>query len=226
MNEVIFATSMTHYLSDFTERIKDDPAHTGYLCLPPKRTQQAKSSLTRTATRVDDYKSRRQEFSKIVRALTRLTLSCVHVETGDIDPLKADGPPNRPMQMLFLKQGVVQIVLQMLKTITDAVKHDSPNETTGSVDCKKLCLDEQYHRCHDIVTLSWRFIKQARTVRSLPSSSSAALEQLLCVGTNPAMRRSLQLCSNTFALLCVVVVRPARVSLPPESASSTLGWSS
>ena len=44
-------------------------------------------------------------------------------------------------------------------------------------------------------------LRRARSVRPLGRAARHALEQLLCVGAHPAMRRSLQLCSNTFAFL-------------------------
>ena len=88
--QVIFATSMSHYVTNFAANIESIPA---YVVLPIK-----------SSASVDPHAQKRNEFEGVRRALTRLILECI--ESGEVkDPLKADGTPNKDMQQLFLNQG-------------------------------------------------------------------------------------------------------------------------
>ena len=98
VNEVLFATSMVHYIERFRALVLDP----NFLSVPPS---------TPTASRVNDEHARRRlEFEKITRALTRLTLECIHVPrlsvALNLDPLAVDGAPHEAHQQLFLNQGV------------------------------------------------------------------------------------------------------------------------
>ena len=144
--DIIFATSMIHYLETFTHCILSEH---DFLRLPIGAEDWGK--ISEAGDRSAHPKQRRQ-FDQVVRALSRLTLGCMETSKyGMADVYAEDGEPISKMQQLFLDHGVTQTVVHLLEVVTTDLQDR----------LVVLATRDDYRLSHSVVTLCWRFLKQA-----------------------------------------------------------------
>eukprot|EP01047_Picozoa_sp_COSAG01_P005231 COSAG01_NODE_177_length_22954_cov_28.699554_13_plen_2463_part_00 len=153
VNDVMFATSMVFYLEEFIEQVQDTD-HGGAEFL-------ATNVFEETGRREFKDDNQRKHFFQTKRALSRLIIECTEPSDDDIsnkDPMRRDGKPRRNMQQLFLRQGVTQIVMVLLRTIGEVDEFASSDEAG---DLGRLARLPMFVDAFEIATLGWRFVRQA-----------------------------------------------------------------
>ena len=144
-HDVLFATSMIHYVDKFTNEHVKSGDFTASL---------GDSSITAAPAAA----SLAHGYEEVRRALSRLVLECITSESRDsTDPLVAEGEPKHLRQQLFLNQGVVQAVVKLLREITDALEKAGGS----SVSFKDTLNLDAFKESHQTVSLCWRFINKA-----------------------------------------------------------------
>ena len=161
-SDVMFATSMVHYLDEFTDYIspdaeedgEDEEERSGYdatkdMLRLKKVDRKAAAGAEPEFEYVDELQ--RRTFNNANRSLRRLILACT--ESDEKDLFKREGKPRIHQQRLFLNQGVTQAALALMSTMA---------VTNGLwKDMSKLATDPAYKPAFEIASLCWRFIRQA-----------------------------------------------------------------
>lgn len=160
-SEVMFATSMAHYLNEFIEFMEEGAAENDKdgeydvdkdplrMKLEPAKEVSDDSDRELEYEYVDARQKR--VFQNTHRALRRLILACT--DDANKDPFTREGKPQRQQQLLFLNQGVTQAALYLMSKMA---------ETNGLwKDMSKLATDPGYKPAFEVASLCWRFIRQA-----------------------------------------------------------------
>lgn len=155
-SDVVFATSMVHYLTAFIDYMQPKQASEAADANDSKdtlRMQQMSHQGDSWDEHEYDYADGKQQrvFSETKRALHRLIISCT--ESEDKNPLTREGKPRIHMQRLFLNQGVTQSALAIMSTMAKA--------SGLREDMSVLATDPAYEAAFAIASLCWRFIRQA-----------------------------------------------------------------